>query len=49
VIGPRVHAPQSPRDHLAVIVGEVSEPTKARDVTGPEDAGTRFERRWVHL
>ena len=49
VIGPRVHAPQSPRDHLTVVVGEVCEPTESRDVTGTEDAGPRFERRRVHL
>ena len=49
MIGPRVHAPQSARDHLPVVVGEVGEPTESRDVTGSEDAGPRFERRRVHL
>ena len=49
VIGPRVHAPQSARDHLPVVVGEVSEPAESRDVTGAEDAGLRFERRRIHL
>ena len=49
VIGPRVHAPQSARDHLTVVVGEVGEPTESRDVTCSEDAGPRFERRRVHL
>jgi hypothetical protein len=45
VIGPRVDPPQSPRDHLTVVVGEVGEPAESRDVTGSEDAGARFERR----
>ena len=49
MIGPRVRAAQSPRDHLAVVVGQVGEPTESRDVTCPEDAGPRFERRRVHL
>ena len=49
MIGPRVHAPQSARDDLTVVVGEVGEPTESRDVAGSEDAGPRFERRRVHL
>ena len=44
MIGPRVHAPQSPRDHLTVVVGEVGESAESRDVTGSKDAGLRFER-----
>ena len=49
MIGPRVDAPQSARDHLTVVVGEVGEAAEPRDVTCSEDAGPRFERRWVHL
>ena len=49
MIGPRVHAPQSTRHDLPVVVGEVSEPAESRHVTGSEDAGLRFERRRVHL
>ena len=44
VIGPRVRAPNSARHDLPVIVGDVSEPTESRDVTGSEDARLRFER-----
>jgi len=49
VVGRDVHAPQSLRDHPTVVVSEVGESTKPRDVAGSEHAGLRFERRGVHL
>ena len=49
MVGRRVDAPQPPRDHLTVVVGQMGEPAESRDVTGSEDAGVRFERRGVHL
>ena len=49
MIGPRVYAPQPPRDDLPVVVGKVREPAESCDVTGAEDARLRFERRRVHL
>jgi len=49
VVGPGVDAAQSPRDHLAVVIGDVGEAAEPRDVTCSKDAGPRLERRRVHL
>ena len=49
VIGPRMEAAQTARNHLPVVVGEVGEPTQPRDVTDTKDAVPYLERHRVDL